>query len=53
MIRELSIEAAWGLKPSSSSISSATTAVDEEAAEWEEALVIGAWLSRRVMRVDA
>ena len=51
MIRELSIEAPWGLKPSS--ISSATTAVDEEDDGWEEVVVNGAWLSRRVMRVDA
>ena len=48
MIREVSIEAPWGLKLSS--ISSAT-AVDEEDAEGE-VVVIGAWLSRRVMRVE-
>ena len=48
MIRELSMEAPWGLKLSS--ISSAT-AVDDEDFEWE-VVVIGAWLSRRVMRVE-
>ena len=49
MIREVSMEAPWGLKLSS--ISSAT-AVDEEDSEWGF-VVMGAWLSRRVMRVDA